>query len=118
MGAGYTELFFFDGATALAAGHRPCFECRRKGVRRSVAAGRGSASAAAPPDGAFVSDGGDAFLLAGGKWLLWTAEGYRASAAKGPLFLLTPPSTVAAIAAGYAPRIGRRRRRGGAADRA
>jgi hypothetical protein len=28
-GDGYTELFFLDEATALAAGHRPCFECRR-----------------------------------------------------------------------------------------
>ena len=26
---GYTGLFFRDEATALAAGHRPCFECRR-----------------------------------------------------------------------------------------
>lgn len=25
----YTHLFFLDEATALAAGHRPCFECRR-----------------------------------------------------------------------------------------
>jgi hypothetical protein len=25
----YTELFFLDEATALGAGHRPCFECRR-----------------------------------------------------------------------------------------
>jgi hypothetical protein len=25
----YTELFFLDEVTALAAGHRPCFECRR-----------------------------------------------------------------------------------------
>ena len=25
----YTELFFLDEATTLAAGHRPCFECRR-----------------------------------------------------------------------------------------
>ena len=25
----YTELFFLDEATAFAAGHRPCFECRR-----------------------------------------------------------------------------------------
>lgn len=24
----YTELFFLDEATALAGGHRPCFECR------------------------------------------------------------------------------------------
>ena len=25
----WTELFFLDEATAFAAGHRPCFECRR-----------------------------------------------------------------------------------------
>ncbi|RIJ20539.1 hypothetical protein D1224_15625 [Henriciella barbarensis] len=29
----YTELFFLDEATALAAGHRPCFECRREEAR-------------------------------------------------------------------------------------
>src|SRR5579863_74342 len=27
---GYTELFFLDEAVALAAGHRPCAECRRE----------------------------------------------------------------------------------------
>jgi hypothetical protein len=26
----YTGLFFLDEATGLAAGHRPCFECRRR----------------------------------------------------------------------------------------
>ncbi len=26
----YTELFFLDEATALAAGHRPCAECRHQ----------------------------------------------------------------------------------------
>ena len=26
----WTELFFMDEATALAAGHRPCFFCRRE----------------------------------------------------------------------------------------
>lgn len=26
----YTELFFLDEAVALAAGHRPCYECRRQ----------------------------------------------------------------------------------------
>jgi hypothetical protein len=30
----YTELFFLDEATALAAGHRPCHECRRADSRR------------------------------------------------------------------------------------
>ena len=29
MGRGYTELFFLDEVTALAAGHRPCHLCRR-----------------------------------------------------------------------------------------
>jgi len=30
----YTELFFLDEATALSAGHRPCFECRRADAER------------------------------------------------------------------------------------
>jgi hypothetical protein len=29
----YTELFFLDEATAFAAGHRPCFECRREDAK-------------------------------------------------------------------------------------
>ena len=29
----YTQLFFLDEAVALAAGHRPCGECRRKNYR-------------------------------------------------------------------------------------
>jgi hypothetical protein len=40
----WTELFFFDEAVALAAGHRPCFLCRRKAAERfrdSWAAARG-----------------------------------------------------------------------------
>jgi hypothetical protein len=41
----YTELFFLDEATALAAGHRPCAECRRgrfDAFRRAWAADKGS----------------------------------------------------------------------------
>jgi len=34
MGRGYTSLFFVDEVTALAAGHRPCFFCRRKDAKR------------------------------------------------------------------------------------
>jgi hypothetical protein len=34
----WTELFFFDEATAFAAGHRPCFECRREDAKRFKAA--------------------------------------------------------------------------------
>src|SRR5690242_9418195 len=33
-GRSYSELFFLDEATALAAGHRPCFECRREDFNR------------------------------------------------------------------------------------
>jgi len=36
----YTELFFLDAATALAAGHRPCCECRREDFRSFQAAWR------------------------------------------------------------------------------
>jgi hypothetical protein len=48
---GYTELFFMDEVTALAAGHRPCFECRRADAMAFAAAwGRslGVASVRAP----------------------------------------------------------------------
>jgi len=34
----WTELFFFDEAVALAAGHRPCFYCRRAAAREFAAA--------------------------------------------------------------------------------
>jgi hypothetical protein len=30
----WTELFFLDEATAFAAGHRPCFECRKEDATR------------------------------------------------------------------------------------
>ena len=33
MGKGYTSLFFLDEVTALAAGHRPCFFCRRRDAK-------------------------------------------------------------------------------------
>lgn len=32
-GPGWTNLFFLDEPTALAAGHRPCFTCRREKAR-------------------------------------------------------------------------------------
>lgn len=37
-GRNWTELFFLDEATALAAGHRPCAYCRRADYNRFVAA--------------------------------------------------------------------------------
>src|SRR5215468_5545284 len=49
-GAGYTELFFLDEPTALAAGHRPCFECRRADAQAFAAAFAGSDAAASSAD--------------------------------------------------------------------
>ena len=37
-GRSWTELFFLDEATAFAAGHRPCFFCRREDALRFRAA--------------------------------------------------------------------------------
>jgi hypothetical protein len=46
--AGWTELFFLDEVTALAAGHRPCFFCQRERAKEFV--GRfGEAFAIAEP---------------------------------------------------------------------
>ena len=50
-GRSWTELFFLDEATAFAAGHRPCFYCRRDDANRFRAAwqeGNGVGSVLAP----------------------------------------------------------------------
>src|SRR5580704_17989841 len=47
----WTELFFLDEAIALAAGHRPCFYCRRQDAeafRAAWAKGRGGEVPVAP----------------------------------------------------------------------
>ena len=139
---GYTELFFLDEATALAAGHRPCGECRRGDYRRFKAAwlagnpDRGlagpvpigaldrelhrdrSTSGGLPrtfladlatlPDGAFVARGATALLVGGEALWPWSPEGYGDPTPKdatGPVTVLTPLSTVRALAAGYAPSV-------------
>lgn len=96
----YTELFFWDEAVALAAGHRPCAECRRAdylAFRRALAATRpevaglaaaqldrllhrdrleGRAQRRLPLPAAEVPEG--AFLhWQGAAWLLWQAEVHR-----------------------------------------
>lgn len=45
----YTELFFLDEATALAAGHRPCFECRREAAVRFAACWQSARGSELPP---------------------------------------------------------------------
>src|SRR5260370_7694160 len=46
---GYTELFFLDEPTALAAGHRPCFECRRRDAVAFAASWAAARHASVPP---------------------------------------------------------------------
>jgi hypothetical protein len=127
----WTELFFLDEATALAAGHRPCFYCRRGQAllfRAAFAAATGGplpyaaemdavlhaerrqpGSVIGPPfgelpDGAMVAAGESAFVAASGQLLLWSVEGYRvAEPPPVAVRLITPPSTLAALRAGYRP---------------
>jgi hypothetical protein len=102
----FTELFFLDEATALAAGHRPCALCRREdyvrfgAVWRELHPGQAGADAIdaqlhgerlAPgdrgqrhheaaldvlPDGAFVVRQGVPWLVLGTELLAWTPAGY------------------------------------------
>jgi hypothetical protein len=55
-GDGYTELFFLDEPTALAAGHRPCFECRREDARAFAACWQHAFSLAAAPRAAMMDE--------------------------------------------------------------
>jgi hypothetical protein len=129
----FTELFFLDEATAFAAGHRPCALCRREDyVRfcelwRGLHPGRISADAIDAqlhvervnsdgarrfhdlgseqlPDGTFVLQGGEAWLVAGSDLARWTPGGYttrtpRATADETEV--ITAPSLVAVLRAGW-----------------
>jgi hypothetical protein len=121
----YTELFFLDEATAFAAGHRPCAECRRPDYDRFVSlvglradaiderlhAERldGSerrlqrASATSLPDGAFVLEDGEPWLVLGGGLLRWTPSGYseRRPRPNRKTLLLTPPTLVDVLRSGW-----------------
>lgn len=138
----YTELFFLDEATALAAGHRPCALCRRadfecfreawlagnpaagltmsssiSAIDRIIhaercAPGWGKRTHDAPltglPYGVMVADGTQAFLWRRGQLLPWTFDGYGSPLrpdAQRTMTVLTPASTVAAIASGYDPAV-------------
>jgi hypothetical protein len=103
----YTEVFFLDEPTALSAGHRPCFECRRpeaeafadrwriaRGMRERPKAGEMDAILHAErlngrtkrlhrrnidelPDGAFVALAEGAFAVRGKSLLRWSPSGYQ-----------------------------------------
>jgi hypothetical protein len=60
------------------------------------------------PDGVMVRLGGGAALLVSGRVRPWSFHGYGApvpAGPAGPVEVLTPPSIVAAITAGYPPRV-------------
>ena len=129
----YTELFFLDEATALAAGHRPCGECRRADLESFRAAWlsiypddvgtltvldhrlheerTAPASWTAPcehlPDGAMVALDGAAWLLLGGSILAWSHSGYTSRRARptGVVDVITPASISGVLSAGWTPRL-------------
>jgi hypothetical protein len=126
----FTELFFLDEATALAAGHRACALCRRADYDRLVEIlGEPGADAiderlhaervdartkerllhraafAELPDGAFVLRQREPHLVLGAELLRWTPAGYAARSPRpsGEAELLTPPSLVEVLRAGWDP---------------
>ncbi len=138
----YTELFFLDEATALAAGHRPCAECQRErfNVFRAIWAKANPALAGSPrpaaprldealhrerltpagrqqthparlnelPDGTFVAlaEAAGAALVWQGQLWPWSPFGYNGPAlplSSATVTVLTPPSIVRTLAAGYRP---------------
>jgi hypothetical protein len=108
MGPGYTSLFFLDEVTALAAGHRPCFYCRRAEAkaflgdtrveefdrqlhRERLASSISQKEIDLPspphawarggeiPDAAMFDINGAAYALKGGQLLRWSFAGYTPS---------------------------------------
>jgi hypothetical protein len=72
----YTELFFLDEATALAAGHRPCWECRRTDALRFRAAwARACGREEAIPFGELDRLLHEERLEGRGRMRRWSAEG-------------------------------------------
>ncbi|MEP6758155.1 MAG: hypothetical protein ABJB55_03070 [Actinomycetota bacterium] len=127
----FTELFFLDEATALAAGHRPCALCRHDDYRRFVRiweerhVGRAGADeidaqlheervaskgqrhhrvrTSDLPDGTFVVHDGAPHLVLGPALLRWSPSGYdgRVVRPSGVVEAITPPSLVALLATGW-----------------
>jgi len=117
----YTGLFFLDDATALAAGHRPCAECRNADYRSFLAltgasradeldellhAERGrlhQEELDTLPDGAFVVLVGEPWLVVGSELLHWAPGGYsgRRRRPNGRIDVITPPTSVRILASGW-----------------
>ena len=133
----YTELFFLDEATALAAGHRPCYECRRADAVNFADLWASAHGVQFPkagaidltlhserlanstrsvfiqpvrvlPDGTMIDWQNSPALVMSGSIFRWTPDGYTAPQTPPPTAsatVITPPSIVAVLAAGFQPRI-------------
>ena len=127
----YTQLFFLDEAVAFAAGHRPCAECRRRDFNTYRQAWQQSHGGAMPyakdmdaalhrertsgprpmrwssvPDGVFVETAEGPAVVAGGHLALFDGQAYSYTRrlprpVDGHASVLTPPSNVAVLRAGY-----------------
>jgi hypothetical protein len=132
MGRYYTSVFFLDEVTALAAGHRPCFFCRRKEAQRFLALAAPPLMAdgadrilheqrfasrrqtvtqeyavATLPDGAMVAIDRTPYAVRGDQLLRWSFDGYndaRPRRAVQRATLVTPPLFVTILANGFQPR--------------
>lgn len=125
----YTGLFFLDDATALAAGHRPCAECRNADYRsyldltdassadeldhrlhaerlRADVAGRRLHERRLEelPDGALVLIDGAPWLVLGKTLLRWSAGGYteRRARPRGRAQVITPPTSLGVLEVAWA----------------
>ncbi|HJQ73886.1 MAG TPA: hypothetical protein VJ814_03295 [Gaiellaceae bacterium] len=117
----YTGLFFLDDATALAAGHRPCAECRNPDYKSFLSltgasradelderlhAERGrlhERELGELPDGTFVVLEREPWLVLGSELLRWTPGGYSERRARfsGAVDVVTPPTSVRVLASGW-----------------
>ncbi|WP_119302572.1 hypothetical protein [Dongia deserti] len=132
MGDGYTSLFFLDEVTALSAGHRPCFFCRRQEALQFLSlaepplmadaadrilhderrASRRDAVAqkhivADLPDSAMIAIDGAAYAVRGQRLLRWSFDGYTEALPRSAVRqadLITPPLFLIILARGYRPR--------------
>lgn len=122
----YTELFFLDEATALAAGHRPCAQCRRQDAHRFLKLwnqANGQTFTCFPQldaflhserlkqnhpltfaDGVFFAQENIPLLFHKGLFHPWTPAGYaRPMKPEGNLTQLTPLSVARTFSSGYQP---------------
>jgi hypothetical protein len=127
----YTQLYFLDEAVAFAAGHRPCAECRRGDYTAYRQAWQQNYGGTMPyakemdavlhgertgkpqllpwsalPDGVFVETEQGPAVVVGDRLAVFDEQAYSyrlqlSRPATGFASVLTPPSNVAVIRAGY-----------------